>query len=48
MKNGCCYYPINSSFQDDVVGYCTEEKVNQLMQEIQDLPSCKNEYQKTY
>ena len=35
-KDGHLCYPENSSFSDDVCGYCTPEEINQLLKEIQD------------
>lgn len=36
-KNGFVAYPDDTSFADDVCGYCTKERVTELMKEIQDL-----------
>ena len=36
-KDGSVVYPDNTSFVDDVCGYCTKERVTELMKEIQDL-----------
>ena len=43
LKDGYCFYPNGTSFEDDVCGYRTKDEITELMKEIQDLPSLKGD-----